>query len=119
MLILVVIGIKLAHVDTAPKGKKTTSHLLFNLSLFRSTFLHTSGIVCLDCCLCYAVAWRSLCRELCAFLGRETHREEFKIHVDTTGKGSILHFAKRGAGLGLLGSRLSSDNLDYFFGNSV
>lgn len=30
-LILVVIGIKLAHVDTALKGKKTTSHLLFNL----------------------------------------------------------------------------------------
>lgn len=31
-LILVVIGVKLAHVDTALKGKKTTSHLLWNAS---------------------------------------------------------------------------------------
>lgn len=35
-LILVVIGIKLAHVDTALRGKETTSHLLFNVSVFPS-----------------------------------------------------------------------------------
>lgn len=59
-LILVVIGIKLVHVDTALKGEKTTSHLLFNLSLFSSRpFFQTSGAVCLCCCLCYGVAWRS------------------------------------------------------------
>lgn len=35
-LILVVIGIKLAHADVALKGKKTPSHLLCNVSLFPS-----------------------------------------------------------------------------------
>lgn len=35
-LTLVVIGIKLAHVDMALKGKETTSHLLCNISLFPS-----------------------------------------------------------------------------------
>lgn len=42
----------------ALKGKKTTSHLLFNLSLFSSQpFFKLQAY--LYCCLCYAVAWRS------------------------------------------------------------
>lgn len=51
-----------------------------------------------------------LCRELCARLGRETHREEFKIYIDTTGKKeAFLYFAKWGAGSGLQGVKFRWD----------
>lgn len=66
MLILVVIGIKLAYVDTALKGKETTSHLLFNLSLVKSTFFSdfrrsVSLLLFLLCCCLEVLARVAAC----------------------------------------------------------
>ena len=99
MLILVVIGIKLAPVDMALKGKKTASHLLFNLSLQVNLFSDFRRSVSL---LLFVMLLPGgphshgilLCQDLCVCLGREMHREEFKIFVDATGKGSISSFCK-------------------------
>lgn len=97
VLILVVIGIKLAHVDMALKGKKTTSHFLFNLS-FKPAFFQTSGGV--FTAVCFAVAWRpslawqpAVPRAVCMFR-RETHREEVKIYAGR--KGNTLFWEVRG-----------------------
>lgn len=119
MLILVVIGIKLAHVDTALKGEKTTSHLLLNLSLFLSQAFFRLEAQGVCTAVCYAVQHNrpggpcsrgSLpCQEPCTCLGRETHREEFKIYVDATGKGSISSFCKVRGWLGLVGVKFRWD----------
>ena len=86
MLILVVMGIKLAHVDMALKGKKTTSHLLFNISLLSSQPFFRLQVQCVFTAV-YVLLLPGgphshgslLCQELCTCLGRKTYREGFKI----------------------------------------